>query len=261
MALIGVFDSGIGGLTVLKVLALEFPAHDFIYLGDTARLPYGTKSAATIRKYSEQIIENLIHQKVDAIVIACNSASSQVPEKSWNGIPVFNVIGPGSRLAVQKTISKRIGVLGTRATIASDIYAHRIQNLMPEAQVFSQSCPLFVPLVEEAWIEDPISNLIVYRYLQPLLQNNIDTLVLGCTHYPLLKSAIQRTCGSSVELIDSGSAIAEEMKSILPGESAKSGSEQKIKFLATDLSPHTQAWAEQVFAPLEFDSIEIMDLV
>lgn len=264
MSLIGVFDSGIGGLTVLKVLANEFPQHDFLYLGDTARLPYGSKSPATIRKYSEQIIESLITLHVDAIVIACNSASSQVPEKMWGNIPIFNVIDPGSLLAVKTSTSQRIGVLGTRATINSNIYAQKIKALSVDAQVFSQSCPLFVPLAEEGWIDDPISNLIVYRYLQPLLANNIDTLVMGCTHYPLLKTAIARVCGSQIALVESGFAIAEEMrKHFRESESAKpvTNHPQRIRLLATDLSNHTKSWAEQIFEPLHFTSIEMVDLL
>lgn len=259
MALIGVFDSGIGGLTVLKTLAHQFPAHDFIYLGDTARLPYGSKSPLTIRKYSEQVIENLISRKVDAIVIACNSASSQVSEKKWGSIPVYNVIDPGARTAIETSVTKRIGVLGTRATINSGIYADKIKALSPEALVFSQSCPLFVPLVEEAWIDDPVANLIVYRYVQPVIQQQIDTLILGCTHYPLLSSAIQKACGAGIQLVDSAHAIAEEMRKDF--SSTNENKNRKIQLLLTDFSPHSQAWAEEVFLPLEFTSIEVVDLI
>lgn len=205
---IGVFDSGIGGLTVLKELALQFPHESFLYLGDTARLPYGSKSAHTIRKYSEQNIAFLKKQDVKAIVIACNTASTQVPESEFDGLPVYNVISPGSQRALEVSSSKRIGVLGTRATINSQAYTTRIKELDPQAQVFDQACPLFVPLAEEGWDSDPVTNLIVFRYLSQLLQHHIDTLILGCTHYPILKNSIARVTGSSIELVDSGEAIA-----------------------------------------------------
>lgn len=261
MALIGVFDSGVGGLTVLKELALAFPFENFIYLGDTARLPYGTKSPETIRKYSEQILDFLETHKVDIGVIACNSASSQVPEKSWRGFPILNVIDPGASSAVKKSRSGRIGILGTRATVTSNAYEHKIKILAPEAQVFSQACPLFVPLAEEGWTEDPITNLIAFRYLQPLLSQQIDTLVLGCTHYSLLKHAIQKACGSAVTLVDSGSALCTELQ-ILFDQGLLSASTEKsfIRLMATDLSSHTRAMAEQILAPMKFENFEIVNL-
>lgn len=259
MALIGVFDSGVGGLTVLKTLAQQFPFHDFIYLGDTARLPYGSKSPLTIRKYSEQVMENLASRKVEAIVIACNSASSQISEKKWKQIPLFNVIDPGARAALQASQTKKIGILGTRATVNSGIYAEKIKALEPSAQTFSQSCPLFVPLVEEAWIDDPVANLIVYRYVQPLMQHQIDTVILGCTHYPLLASAIQKALGSGVKLVDSAHAISDEMRKDFSLETENKN--RKIQLLLTDFSPHSQAWAEEIFLPLKFTSIEVVDLI
>ncbi len=259
MALIGVFDSGVGGITVLKTLAQQFQIHDFIYLGDTARLPYGSKSPLTIRKYSKQVMENLASRKVDAIVIACNSASSQITEKKWKHIPLFNVIDPGARTALEASLTKKIGVLGTRATVNSGIYAEKIKALEPSSQVFSQSCPLFVPLVEEAWIDDPVANLIVYRYVQPLIQHQIDTVILGCTHYPLLSSAIQKALGNGVKLVDSAHAICDEMrKDFSAGNENKN---RKIQLLLTDSSPHSQAWAEEIFLPLKFTSIEVVDLI
>jgi glutamate racemase len=188
---IGVFDSGIGGLTVLKELAHQFPHENFLYLGDTARLPYGSKSPQTIRKYSEQNIHFLQKQNVKAIVIACNTASSQVPEKELLETPIYNVIEPGSLRALQLSNSKKIGLVATRATVQSQAYTKRIHSLEPKAEVFAQAAPLFVPLAEEGWDSDPITNLIVFRYLKPLLDENIDTLILGCTHYPLVKEKIE----------------------------------------------------------------------
>lgn len=263
MATIGVFDSGVGGLTVLKELATHFPTEKFIYLGDTARLPYGTKSPETIRAYSEQILNFLTSRKVDALVIACNTASSQVPEGEWQGLPVFNVIQPGAALAAQTSQSGRIGVLGTRATVASEAYTKAIHQIQPATQVFSQACPLFVPLAEEGWLEDPITNLIAYRYIHPLLAQEIDTLILGCTHYPLLKTAIQKACGSQIQLVDSGKALALQLQAafdsgkIQPAPSEEPG---EIHILATDLSAHMQNLANQILSPLNIHAFEFVHL-
>lgn len=209
---IGVFDSGIGGLTVLRELLKAFPDENFIYLGDTARLPYGSKSADTVRKYSEQNMNFLIRHDVKAIVVACNTASTQIFETVYNHIPVYNVIDPGSLLAAQTTQNKKVGVLATRATIKSESYTQKIKKHDPTIEIFNAACPLFVPLAEEGWHDDPITNLIAYRYLQELKNHDVDTVVLGCTHYPLLKNAIQKVFGQSVTLIDSGLAIAEIIK-------------------------------------------------
>lgn len=221
---IGVFDSGIGGITVLRELVKTFPKENFIYLGDTARLPYGSKSADTVRKYSVQNMQYLISRDVKAIVVACNTASTQVHEKSFEGRPVYNVIDPGAELAVRKTENKKIAILGTRATVRAGSYTKKILQLLPDAEVLSQACPLFVPLAEEAWYDDPVTNLIAFRYLQNLKQADVDTVVLGCTHYPLLKSSIRKVFGNYVHLIDSGEAISlqlvEDFKSkvLLPAD-------------------------------------------
>jgi glutamate racemase len=260
MMKIGVFDSGVGGLTVLKELALCFPADDFYYLGDTARLPYGIKSPATIRLYSEQVMNFLMTKGVEAIVIACNTASSQVPEVSWSGVPVFNVIEPGAMAALRTSKTKRIGVLGTRATIASEIYARKINALDKSAEVFSQSCPLLVPLAEEGWVVDLIIDGIVARYLQPVLKHRIDTLILGCTHYPILKDSIQKACGPDIQLVDSGRAICEKMKSSLKRELRANKTGGKIYFLATDISEHSLELSKQILAPLKFETFELVHL-
>ncbi|MNK01117.1 Glutamate racemase [compost metagenome] len=260
---IGVFDSGIGGLTVLKELALQFPQESFLYLGDTARLPYGSKSAQTIRRYSEQNIEFLKAQDVKAVVIACNTASSQVPEPEFQELPIYNVIDPGSRRALQLTSSGRVGVLGTRATINSQAYTKRILELEPKALVFDQACPLFVPLAEEGWDSDPVTNLIVFRYLNPLLQNNIDTLILGCTHYPLLKNSISRVTGSSVELVDSGESIAEWLRrDIEEGRLGAHAGEvpRRIEVLTTDYSAHFNDLALRILKPAKADDFRVVDL-
>ncbi len=258
---IGVFDSGIGGLTVLKSLAQNFPFAKFTYLGDTARLPYGSKSPETIRKYSEQIMNFLKAQNVDAIVIACNSASSQVSEKKWGEIPVFNVIDPGVRQALQTSVNLRIGVLGTRATINSQSYQNRLQQSQNNCTVIAQACPLFVPLAEEGWIDDPLTNLVVHRYLAPLLLQQIDTLVLGCTHYPLLKNSIEKVCGKNVHLVDSGQAIAEDLRNTLSlNQKITVDDKPEIHLLLTDLSEHLKNWASEIMFPLSVDEIIAADL-
>lgn len=261
---IGIFDSGIGGLTVLKALCHNYPNENFIYLGDTARLPYGSKSPQTIRKYSEQNVQFLIHQKVKAIVIACNSASTQFPEKSYHGVPIYNVIDPGSAKAIATTKNKRIGVIGTRATISSDIYRQKIKALDSEAQVFSQHCPLFVPLAEEGWHDDPITSLISFRYLQNLLTKDIDVLIMGCTHYPLLKKSLSTIMGPDVALVDSGQTIAENLGSDFQSglilETDQERKERMIRILTTDPSPILYALAEKILStttPLTFETVDI----
>lgn len=209
---IGVFDSGIGGMTVLKELIRAFPHENFIYLGDTARLPYGSKSGDTVRKYSVQNMSFLISRNVKAIVVACNTASTQIFENEFQGIPVYNVIDPGAKLAAAKTENNKVAVLGTRATVKAGTYTRKIHEHKSEIEVFAQACPLFVPLAEEGWHDDPVTNLIAFRYLQNVKTEDVDTVVLACTHYPLLKIAISKVFGNHVHLIDSGEAIAAELK-------------------------------------------------
>lgn len=260
---IGVFDSGIGGLTVLKELAFQFPQESFLYLGDTARLPYGSKSPQTIRKYSEQNIRFLIDQGVKGVVIACNTASTQVLETEISGVPIYNVIDPGAKRALELSTTKRIGILGTRATIGSKAYTKKIQLYEPKADVFDQACPLFVPLAEEGWDGDPVTNLIVYRYLQPLLQHNIDTLILGCTHYPILKNSISRVTGRTVELVDSGEAIANWLHLDFSNERILknfSNLQRTIQIMTTDFSSHFNQLALRILKPICADSFKVIDL-
>lgn len=260
---IGVFDSGIGGLTVLKELALQFPQENFLYLGDTARLPYGSKSPQTIRKYSEQNIQFLEKQNVKAIVIACNTASSQLTEHEFDGLPIYNVIEPGSQRALEVSPTGRIGVLGTRATINSQAYTKKILEMNSKAQIFDQACPLFVPLAEEGWDSDPVTNLIVFRYLSPLLQHHIDTLILGCTHYPILKNSIARVTGSSIELVDSGEAIANWLtRDFQQGRLGPntSGEPRHIDIMTTDHSIHFTEVAHRILKPVKADEFRVVDL-
>jgi glutamate racemase len=249
---IGVFDSGIGGITVLRELAARFPKENFIYLGDTARLPYGTKSPETIRKYGEQNLNFLIEKGVKAVAIACNSASTQIPEDSYRNIPVFNVIRPGAQMALQVSIDQRIGILGTRATVLSEAYQKAILRQAPNAFVIAEAAPLLVPLAEEGWIDDPVTNLIAYRYVQRLLQSRIDTLILGCTHYPLLKNSLLRAVGSSVTLVDSGAALAVHMSDFV-AKNPNAGKHDKIQFYTTDASSNTEKLVKALMPNKEFD--------
>jgi glutamate racemase len=254
---IGVFDSGLGGLTVLKSLIEAFPNENFIYLGDTARLPYGSKSKETIREYATQILDYLTRiAKLKAIVVACNSASTQVPETHWQSIPVLTVIEPGVKLALSKTKSRRVGLMATRATVLSDEYGKTLRRLNPEAQLIANPCPLLVPLAEEGWIDDPITNLVVYRYVQPLLRENIDTLILGCTHYPILEASIRKAVGTGIELIHSGPAIVQDLKSRLstPFTKFQSTTPARLHLLTTDFNPVVQAQAERLLSPLKINS-------
>ena len=247
--MIGVFDSGIGGLTVVRVLLEYFPGQDIIYLGDTARTPYGSKSSHTIVKYSLNNTEFLIRHGADIIVIACNTASSYAYDAvSCNfNLPVFEVIGPGSQLAVQRSRKLRIGVIGTRATIASGIYEKRIIAIAPEAKVFSMPCPLLVPLVEEGWLEKPETRMIVRKYLAGLKTKQIDTMILGCTHYPVLRELIQRKIGSRVRLVDSAEAVASQVNRHLESHgnssSAHLSSSAQCRIFVTDTAEQFQKTA------------------
>lgn len=260
MNAIGVFDSGVGGLTVLNALKRRWPGENFVYLADTARLPYGSKSLHTIHQYAEQNIRYLQKFSVKAVVVACNSASTAILEQPINSaIPILNVVAPGARKAVESSKLKRIGVLGTRATVLSEAYPHAILRLAPEALVFQQACPLWVPLVEEGWIDDPITNLIVYRYINNLVHENIDTLILGCTHYPALKNSIQKVVGREIQLIDSSLGLIEDLEKlgICNADSNKPG---RVQMLCTDFSPRLEETFRLLLGGIHYDAIETIDL-
>ena len=214
---IGVFDSGIGGLTVVAALQDLLPSETIFYIGDTARVPYGGKSRKTVERYSIEIGGLLLAEQAKILVVACNTASAlAVPRmKELFNVPVQGVVTPGAEAAVKATRNKRIGVIGTRATIASGAYEHAISTQDPESQVFSAACPLLVPLIEEGMFDDPVTDQLLARYLAPLLDRSIDTLVLGCTHYPLLRKAIARAAGPGVTLVDSARNCALAVKELL----------------------------------------------
>ncbi len=220
MGAIGVFDSGVGGLTVVKELMRQLPREDIIYFGDTARVPYGTKSRETIIRFSLENILFLLRQEVDLIVVACNTSSSiALPTlKRHFKIPIIGVITPGAQEAVYATKNKRVGVIATAATINSSAYTNEIKRIDSSIAVFTQTCSLFVPLVEEGWVKEGIAFQIVLKYLKPLKESRVDTLILGCTHYPLLKPLIKKVMGSGVRLIDSAQQVAKEVKQVLEEE-------------------------------------------
>ncbi len=208
---VGVFDSGIGGLTVVKRLTTTLPNESIVYFGDTARVPYGSKSNEVVIEYSLQDADFLINKNVKAIVVACNTASSialDILKKKYS-VPVIGMIEPGAKLALQKTKSGKIGVIGTNATINNKAYSTELKKRNSAIEVFEKACPLFVPLAEEGWIDHQATFLIAEEYLKELKEKEIDTLILGCTHYPILAGVIQKVMGEKVTLIDSGVAAAE----------------------------------------------------
>lgn len=214
---IGVFDSGVGGLTVAREIMRQTPNESIIYFGDTARVPYGSKSKKTIITYSRQIVKFLQRQNVKAIVIACNTASALALDvvKEELNIPVIGVVEPGARVASNATRNGNIGIIGTEATINSGIYNSFINGINPELHVYGKACPLFVPLVEEGWIHDPVTSIVAKRYLDELFEHDIDTLVLGCTHYPLIRSIIGETVGGKVSLVNPAYETARSLKEVL----------------------------------------------
>ncbi len=218
---IGVFDSGIGGLTVLKEILSELPLESTVYLGDTARVPYGIRSPETVTRYSFENTRFLSFRGIKMLVVACNTVSAVSLDaiKKSLAIPVIGVIEPGAKAAVNATKSKKVGVIGTSATIRSSSYTKAIQAADPSVEVFALPCPLFVPLVEEGWTDGPIVEMTAERYLKTVREKGVDTLVLGCTHYPLLKNVLSAVMGNGVRLIDSAIETAGEIKKTLSGMS------------------------------------------
>ena len=214
---IGIFDSGIGGLTVLKELVSALPFENTIYLGDTARVPYGIRSPETVTRYSFEITRFLLSQEIKILVVACNTASAVSLEavKREFPLPVIGVLEPGARAAVRATRKRKIGIIGTEATVASGAYEKAIGKIGPDIDVFAEACPLFVPLVEEGWTNNDVAELIAGRYLAPFQGKGIDVLVLGCTHYPLLKKVISGIMGDGITLIDSATETAREVADVL----------------------------------------------
>ncbi len=214
---IGVFDSGIGGLTVVAALREALPGESIIYIGDTARVPYGGKSQSTIERYSQELSGLLLADGAKCIVVACNTASALgVPRlQETLRVPITGVIEPGAQAAVKATRNGRVGVIGTRATVTSRAYEKAIEELNSEIEVFAEPCPLLVPLIEEGWLEDAVTDSVIARYLEKMLRHGVDTLVLGCTHYPLLRTSIQRFTGPDITLVDSAQNTALAVRKVL----------------------------------------------
>lgn len=248
--MIGVFDSGIGGLTVVKEINRQLPGYSVLYLGDTARTPYGTKSLETIRQYAKECAEFLLKNGATIIVIACNSASSAAAEelRKTLPVPVFDVIAPAAKRAVELSIKKRVGLIGTRATVNSHAYDTAIHMIDPNVKVIGESCPLFVPLVEEGWEKDAVTVQIVKRCLQGLKTKTIDTLILACTHYPILRETIQRKIGRKVKLVDSAEEVVKTLAFYLkqhPEIETTLTRGEDHQFFVTDVTEQFQAVAQR----------------
>ena len=254
---IGVFDSGVGGLTVAREIMRNLPSEKIVYFGDTARVPYGSKSKETIIRYSRQIIRFLQQQQVKAIVVACNTASAFALDavRDEFDIPIIGVIEPGAKVAAAQTRNKRVGIIGTVGTVGSGIHAEYLKHLDPEITVFGKACPLFVPLVEEGMWHDTITDQMAQRYLEGLKQQDIDTLIMGCTHYPLLRSTIQKTMGEHVNLVNPAYETAIELKNVLERESLANICEvdspsSMYRFYVSDAADKFKAFANAI---LPFD--------
>ena len=246
---IGVFDSGIGGLTVVRALMEAMPFESIIYFGDTARVPYGLKSVETITRYATQIAEFLLRRKVKLLIVACNTMSSVAYQaiQDLSPVPVLDVVDAGARSAVAETHNKRVGVIGTPATINSNAYTRAINKYDPQIRIFSQPCPLFVPLVEEGWLDHEVTRLTALEYLTPVMAKRIDALVLGCTHYPLLKPLLEEILGDRIRLVDSARAITEQTRELLSKNNLRSSHQKpaEYRFYVTDVPIRFQAIGER----------------
>ena len=263
---IGVFDSGVGGLTVAREIMRQIPDERIVYFGDTARVPYGSKSPNTIIRYSRQIIRFLRTKNVKAIVVACNTASAFALEtiKPELDIPIIGVVKPGAKVAAQTTQNGKIGVIGTEGTIRSEIYTKTIHRENKDAQVMGRACPLFVPLVEEGWIKDPVTVAVAERYLQPFKESDIDTLILGCTHYPLLRSTVREIMGEGVNLVNPAYETAVELRRLLSEQGiandgkTKDG-EEKNQFYVSDAAEKFMQFANSIL-PYDIEQTQLIPI-
>lgn len=256
---IGVFDSGLGGLTVLRELIKALPHEEIIYLGDTARVPYGNKSPSTVTRYAFENTGFLLKKSVKLLILACNTASAYSIDaiKTTFSIPSLGVIQPGARAAVQKTRSGKVGVIGTIGTIQSNAYRNAIKSINPGIVVYEKACPLFVPLVEEGWIDNDITEMVAKRYLDVFEGKGIDVLILGCTHYPLLKGIISKVMGPDVELVDSAQETANEAKimlenlDILKNQDSRGGYNLYVTDVTKQFSTIASIFLGEVDVPVE----------
>lgn len=250
---IGVFDSGVGGLTVAREIMRNLPDEHIVYFGDTARVPYGSKSQETVIRYSKQIVRFLQTQHVKAIVIACNTASALALDaiEGELDIPILGVLRPGAKVAAETTKNKRVGVIATESTIRSGMYGRYIKAHDPEITVYGKACPLFVPLVEEGWLKDPVTEEVARRYLKELLEKDIDSLILGCTHYPLIRSLMRKIVGDKVQLVNPAYETALELGRLLTREGlANDGSTncagEKYQFFVSDAAEKFAEFANSI---------------
>lgn len=263
---IGVFDSGVGGLTVVKEIMNQLPNEDIIYFGDTARLPYGNKSKETIITYTREIVDFLKEKNVKAIVIACNTASAFALEtiEAEIDIPIIGVVKPGAKMAALGTRNGRIGVIGTKGTIGSKVYIEYINEINQDLEVLGRACPLFVPLIEEGLLDDRITLDIGRRYTEELLEAGVDTLVLGCTHYPLIRKTLRRIVGEDILLIDPAHETAKWLKSILEDREIINEKSEAVKyrFYVSDGGEQFEVFANTILncGPLETKDININNL-
>ncbi|MBE9550804.1 MAG: glutamate racemase [Proteobacteria bacterium] len=249
--MIGVFDSGIGGLTVVRALKHHLPDYDILYFGDTARTPYGTKSPETVIQYAIEDAEMLLQEGAQMLVVACNTASSvaTVTLKERLDVPILEVISPAVKMAVSDSKRTRVGIIGTRATVNSGVYEDKIKAVRPDMKVYGQPCPLLVPLVEEGWLEKGETRKIVKKYLHPLKLKQIDILILGCTHYPLLKKIIQAKIGKRVKVIDSSEALSDSVTDFLrrnPHVDSRLGKTGTRQFYVSDVTEQFQRIAKTI---------------
>ncbi len=263
---IGVFDSGIGGLTVAREIMRQIPHEDIVYFGDTARVPYGSKSKDTIIRFSRQIIRFLKTKDVKAIVVACNTASAQALEdiRPELDIPILGVVKPGARVAAQVTENGKIGVIATSSTIESQLYNRVIHMHNPKAQVFGKACPLFVPLVEEGWLKDPVTKEVACRYLEPLMASGIDTLIMGCTHFPLLRSLLREILGEGVTLVNPAYETTKDLERVLKendiaNDGAGRADGQRHEFYVSDAANKFRAFADSIL-PYGVDRTQLIDI-
>ncbi|HEY1772123.1 MAG TPA: glutamate racemase [Gammaproteobacteria bacterium] len=262
---IGIFDSGVGGLTVLKALRARLPGEDFLYLGDTARLPYGTKGPDTVSRYAVQAAGHLVERGIKLLVVACNTASAvAMPAliREFSPLPVIGVVEAGAEAAVATSKSGHVAVLATEGTVNGGAYERAILARRSDARVYSQACSLFVALAEEGWIQGPLVKSVVKEYLYPLLREKkregLDCLVLGCTHFPLLKDAISEVAGPDVALVDSGETVAQAVERMLPGRKSGKGS---ARYLATDGADRfARVGSLFLGESLEATDVEIVDI-
>jgi len=245
---IGVFDSGVGGLTVVSEIQRRFPWRDVIYLGDTARVPYGNKSRETVIRYSLEIARFLTSLGVGMVVIACNTSSSWALAALEDevSVPLMGMIEPGAKSAVETTRNGKVGLIGTRATVSSGAYHEAIKRLDSTIRLSSRACPLFVPLVEEGWADDPVTTEVARRYLEPMLSEGVDTLILGCTHYPVLIPALKEITDGRVTLISSASAAAEALGSVIGEKDDRDSGEGKLTCYVTDAGTHFREVGERI---------------